>query len=882
LSTWRSPERGDEIQKCVAQSVAMTVTVGTRLGPYEIIAPIGSGGMGEVFRAHDARLGREVAVKALRPDALGDRERVFRFAREARLVGGLNHPNVLAVFDVGEHAGSPYLVTELLEGDTLRSQMQGGPLPPRKALGFAIQIAHGLAAAHEKGVIHRDLKPENLFVTVDERLKILDFGLAKREAITPASDDGEEDTVPGVLIGTVHYMSPEQVAGDLVDHRSDLFAFGIVLFEMLAGERPFSGQFGVDVLQSILRATPPKLPERSTPWPPGLQDVILHCLEKRPEQRFQSARDLAFQLELILGAMTSGTSSPGRPAVQAVEPPKAGPRRRGVVLAGLGLGVLALGGGAAAVVSRVSRRDPPTYQRITFGRGTVHSARFASDGRTLVYSAAWEGAPSELFLLRPGASEARPLGLPRAHLVSLSRSDDIALLNAPTDLTAFSHIGTLARVPFSGGTPRPLATGVVEADWTPSGELAVVRQVGGTVRLELPVGQVLYQTNGSISHARVSPKGDLIAFIDHPVMGDDAGEVAVVDLRGEKRVLTRSWLSAQGLAWNGREIWFTADPNGVSRSLWAVTLSGELRAVARAPGMFTLLDISAEGRVLFTRELLRSSVTVRAPGAEAEQDLSWLDFSTPSGLSRDGRKLSFFESGEGGGTRYATYVRATDGTPAIKLGEGALGAISPNGEWVATLPSIPEGKVLLLPTGPGEPRPLSLPLAGLQRVWWPKDGHLLLAGNEEGGPVRHFLYDLVAGSLRPVTPPGVVNRVAAQPQSPDGQLLVAQQLDGRYALFPVEGGGAPRLLPGLLEGEEPFAWTQDGEALLVLRRTQYPVKVHRVRITDGERSLWRELSPADRAGAKAIHYLGVAAGADAYVYSFVRHLSDLYLAEGLR
>jgi eukaryotic-like serine/threonine-protein kinase len=294
----------------------MTLPAGSKLGPYEILAPLGAGGMGEVYRARDTRLGREVAVKVLPASFSQDADRLRRFEQEARAASALNHPNILTIHDVGQQDGAPYVVTELLEGDTLRGRLAGGPMSPRRALEHALQIARGLAAAHDRGIVHRDLKPENVFVTRDGRVKILDFGLAKLTEPAGVSSQTNLPTAapatdPGIVLGTLGYMAPEQVRGKPADARSDLFAFGAILYEMLAGRRAFHGDTAADTMSAILTKEPPELSATNRSVSPGLDRVVRHCLEKDPERRFHSAHDLAFDLEAL-----SDASGPLPPAVR--------------------------------------------------------------------------------------------------------------------------------------------------------------------------------------------------------------------------------------------------------------------------------------------------------------------------------------------------------------------------------------------------------------------------------------------------------------------------------------------------------------------------------------------------------------------------------------
>ena len=528
----------------------MHLTTGTRLGPYEITAPLGAGGMGEVYRANDSRLGREVAVKILPASFADDAERLRRFEQEARAAGALNHPNILGVFDIGSHQGAPYIVSELLDGDTLRTRIGDSPLPHRKAIDYAAQIAKGLAAAHDKGIVHRDLKPDNVFVTRDGRVKILDFGLAKVtqagvavEAETALAHAGPQ-TGAGTVLGTVGYMSPEQVRGQAVDHRSDIFSFGVVLYEMLTGRRAFHGDSAVETMNAILKADPAPLGDQGQPLPPALDRIVLHCLEKNPEERFQSARDVAFDIE-ALSAVSSQV---------AAETPAS---NRWRWLRPAAVAALAVAGGAALFLAgrTTARSAAPTFQPLTFRHGSVSFARFAPDGRTIIYAANWEGGPLEIYSTQLGSPESRPLGL-RADLQAVSRNGEMAVL-----LDQPGRDSVLARVPIGGGAPREVLENVRSADWGPDGEsLAVLRTEGGRDRLEFPIGRVLYKARGWLSNVSVSPEGDRVAFFEHPVAIDNRGDVVVVDLKGTRTTISSGWEDLFGAHWtpDGREVWFSA------------------------------------------------------------------------------------------------------------------------------------------------------------------------------------------------------------------------------------------------------------------------------------------------------------------------------------
>src|SRR5512140_2318299 len=493
---------------------AMPLVQDSLLGPYKILEMIGEGGMGAVYRAHDTRLGRDVAVKILTAVTLEDRERLTRFEQEARTTGMLNHPNLLTVYDIGNAGGTPYIVSELLQGETLRDRLARGPLPPRKAVDAALQMALGLTAAHEKGIVHRDLKPENIFLTRDGRLKILDFGIAKLTA--RAGNDGPTfkmaATEPGMVLGTVGYMAPEQVRGEVIDQRADIFAFGAIVYEMLTGRRAFKRDSAIETLSAILKEEPPEVSEILPTVPSSLDRLVRRCLEKDREVRFQTARDLAFNLETLSTMSVQGTLSgtptllpprenrvvgdpaaslrtsaptaalrpPGiatptaattamRTGMTAARPHAPQQKRVSPLLLAL-LFLVAIAGAGFGGWYLANRMRPvygePLYQRMTFRRGEVRSARFSPDGETIVYGAAWDGRPSEIFIGNRQTPDARALGIADAEVLAVSKSTELAILLRRDRLT---NLGTLARMPLAGGTPRELADGVLQADWSPDG-----------------------------------------------------------------------------------------------------------------------------------------------------------------------------------------------------------------------------------------------------------------------------------------------------------------------------------------------------------------------------------------------------------------------------
>jgi Tol biopolymer transport system component len=859
----------------------MTLSAGARLGPYEILAPLGAGGMGEVYRARDERLKRDVAIKVLPASFSTDADRLRRFEQEAQAAGVLNHPNVTAVYDIGTHEGALYVVTELLEGGTLRSRLASGPLSTRRAIEYAVQIAHGLAAAHEKGIVHRDLKPENLFVTKDGRLKILDFGLAKlthpEKPGVPLTEIPTQSagTEPGIVLGTVGYMSPEQVRGRPADVRSDIFAFGAILYEMLSGRRAFQGDTSADTMTAILTKDPPDLAQANREIPPELDRIVRHCLEKNAPERFQSAQDIAFDLEALSGISGAG-------AVAAVPAPVA---RRARLLPILVSAAVVLGAVVGLLAGkRVWDRPPPSFHQLTFRRGQVDSARFAPDGRTILYSASWEGKPVEVFTSQVETPESRRFGLLGATLLAVSRSGELAVSLGSRVASAAIHTGMLARMSIAGGAaPREVLEGVQWADWAPDGEsLAIVRDVGPVNRLEYPIGTLLYQTTGWISHPRVSPRGDRIAFLDHPVKNDDGGMVAVVDRKGNRETLSKVFAGLQGLAWSpsGNEVWFTGAVFGI-RNLYSVTPSGRERVRARLAGTLTLHDIARDGRILLGRETWRVGAFGVFSGEEKERDLSWLDWSLARDLSLDGKTFLFGEEGEGGGAGYSAYLRQTDGSPPVRLGEGAPESLSPDRKWALTIVHpLSDTQLVAYPTGAGELKRFSRDGLELKIADWSPDGkRIVFSASEPGRGVRIYMRDFFEGKPRPVTPEGY--QMFRHGVSPDGRSVIATGPDQRVYLYPL-GGGEPTLLPGSIPGDIPDRWTTDGHAVYVHRRDQMPAKVFLLDVTTGRKELWKELIPADAAGVTQISIVLPTADRRSCVYSYLRQLSDLYVVEGLR
>jgi eukaryotic-like serine/threonine-protein kinase len=855
----------------------MTLSPGVRLGPYEIVSPLGAGAMGAVYRSRDSRLGRQVAIKVLPAGSLTDEEARLRFEQEVKAAGALNHPNVLSVFDTGVQEGLPYVVSELLEGETLRKRLAAGLLTIRKALDYAVQIARGLAAAHDKGIVHRDLKPENLFVTRDGQVKILDFGLAKRAQrgegwqSTGSLTIDHALTEPGIVLGTLGYMSPEQIQGIATDARSDIFAFGLVLYEMLSGHRAFRRETPGETMAAILKDDPQELVRLRPEIPPALERIVSRCLEKRPEERFQSARDIAFAIEALSGLPG------GLPKVAAMG--GAGARRR----RGLALGAaLASAFGLVFFVGRSTAPvRVPEFKRLTLHRGPVRFARFGPDGRSVVYSAASRIGPPLIFSTGLESPEPKALGLPPAVVLSISAAGQMALrLSRDADPSS----GTLAELSLAAtGSPREILDGVQDASWAPDGRrLCVLKAAGGAgQRLEFPIGEVVYRPARNIESPRVAPTGDRIAFTD----GDS---VQVIDTAGKNlATLTSQPGHVHGLAWSpaGTEVWFTAG-DAWNSGLYAVTLGGRQRLVYRLPGDATLEDISPAGQILLTHGFEHFGVGVLPAGETSERELTGFTRPRIAALHPDGKTLLVVdddERGRGG----SVYLRRADGSPSQRLGDGQACDLSPDGQWALVLVPGAPARLSLLSTDSGEPR--SLPLGRIEPVWgafFPDGGRLLVLGREPGQEAQLFVQGLDEPAPVAMTPEGfhlpeaVLDLGPPAAISPDGKLVAAMGPGSKLFILSLEHA-EPREVPGL-ELVVPVRWTADGKGLYVRSRGEAAGRLLRVDPWTGDRELWKDLVPPDPTGVTLVGGIRVTADGRSYAYAYTRQLLDLYLVEGLQ
>jgi len=819
--------------------------------------------MAQVYRARDTRLGRDVALKVVSEVLGADGPLRERFEREARMAGSLSHPNVVALYDVGFQDGKPYLVTELLRGETLRERIARGPIPLATALEWAAQMAQGLAAAHDRGIVHRDLKLENVFVTRDGHVKLLDFGIAKlaeaaREPhglMEATGAHSEWSTGTGIVLGTPGYMSPEQVRGDAVDARTDFFSLGALLYEMLAGRQAFPAGSVVESGYAVLHAEPEPLP---ADVPPAVAQVVRRCLEKDPARRFQSARDLAFHLEHL----RSPTGSTGPAEAESDSGAGRHLRRWLWPLVGV-VGALAAAGVTYFAV-RATPRPTPSVERMTFRRGTVWAGRFTPEER-VVYSATWGAEPEKLFTQTPGSTDTLALEVPTARLLAISPQGELAV-----GLNKRGMGGTLAVVPGAGGVPREVTENVLAADWSRTGELAVVRYVDGRSRLEYPLGTPLFESTGLIAYPRVSPAGDVVAFWSMP-NANEPNELLLVDRKGAVRDLLEAQIS--GLAWapSGKEVWFTE-----GSAMWASPLSHSRRLVYQGISAMKLEDISRDGKVLVNVDDEREEIAFVPPGQQREMELPWLSAISNciAGLSDDGRNLvlTYFPTI----FKPVTYLRPTDGSAALKLGPGAALAFSPDEKWVLVSSS---GELWLLPIGVGVPKKLPVEGFNFGLARWLRDGKRLVASAQRKGETqwRLFLVQLEGGA-----PTLLVDGPLAFQVSRDNRFVAVLGSDEIVTLYSLEGG-PPLPLPELGKLSIPIGWTSDGQLWVRAWQASRESKSHLQRYDIPSRSVVEERSvgPADLTGLAGIEDMSITPDSRSIAFQYVRRLDVLYLLDGL-
>jgi len=842
------------------------------LGSYRIVDKLGEGGMGEVWRGRDDRLNRTVAIKILPPDMSNDGPRRARFTQEAKALAALNHPNILSIFDFGEDAGQVFIVSELVDGESLRGMVDRGPIAPRKAIEIAVQIADGLAAAHSLQVVHRDLKPENVMVTRSGQVKLLDFGLAKQATVTEGDQTASIAlSVPGTVMGTAGYMSPEQVRGEPVDTRSDIFSFGCVLYEMLAGKRAFKAPSGVETMHAILHAEPDGFNE-DTKMPTALAEIVRRCMEKQPSQRFQSAADLAFALRAINTATTVF-----QPAL--IEAPKRIERRWFWPMIGA-LATLALIGAVFLLRDRFVKREASQYQRLTFRKGYITRARFTPDAHSVVYGGVFDNGHQRTYLAIPGNPDSRDLELP----------DDLSL-EAVSSLQqlAFTNGYTLSVASLSGGQMRPLLDRVLAADWSPDGSsMAVLRSVNNVARLEYPIGNVLVdKIDYPQEMLRISPDGSRVVYANYG--SGSSIRLFVVDKSGKRTplgVVSGQSTSSEdaSLSWSpeGDEVWFRSFDTAESGIIYAVDMKGKRRVALNLPSRVKLYDIARDGQVLIGAGSSSVGILAAEAGDNTPHDLSCLDSGTVRDISRDGEWILANVSGEAGGRKGAVYLRKMDGSAPLRIADGHAFVISPDAKTISGYVQNSEGRrrFLLFPTGAGEEVETRAPGLGLTVVvgWLPGPRHYLVQGAYPGKKDQCFNWDADRGTVKAVCPES-----DSEPQmllSPDGKLVLVRNFGVSTNIYSVEGG-PPQAVKGIGEHDDIVGWRSDNRSVYVrpARDDQrfFPVSI--VELASGKVSPWKELRPTQP--VLEVHDLHISPDG-AYAYSYVLASSDLYLARGLR
>jgi Tol biopolymer transport system component len=606
--------------------------------------------------------------------------------------------------------------------------------------------------------------------------------------------------------------------------------------------------------------------------PPALERVVHRCLAKDPAERWQTARDLGWELKRIAqeGAHVASLQRE---------------RKSRTLLVGalLGAGVVAavtLG----AWILKPDEASLPSYQRLTFRRGIISSARFAPDGDTVVYSATWDARPYELFLTRLGSTESRSLGTTDARILSVSSTGEMAILQGPQSFSG--GLGTLAHASLAGGLPREVLESVAEADWSRDGALAVVTRRPGAMVLEFPIGTKLHEAR-TIWSMRVSPNGDRVAFFESDAPGvGTTGMLVVVDRSSKSTTLAKP-LMALGLAWSprGDEVWFTGARSDGPPSIRAVSLSGKERVVERVPSPLRIDDISRDGRVLVMKGVNLGGINCLVPGEVRERELGWLEGARVEGLSADNRTL-LFGAMQGSWTP-GVYIRATDGSPAVRLGDGHPESLSPDGKWVlARAPGASTAwgrEWALVPAGAGSPR--LLPRGAITRLvdgaWLPDGKRVVFSAIEEGQRPRVYVQDVETGRMQPITPEGV--QIPEKAATPDGQSVLAL-LGGKWFLYRIEGG-EPRPLSMLGSGDVPLQWSADGRFVYVARRADGfvpPAVIERLDISNGRREPWKTLAPSDLVGVEYLDPPVITPDGRAYCYSYARRHQELYVVEGLK
>jgi len=812
----------------------MALTSGSKLGPYEIQSPLGAGGMGEVYRAKDTRLGRDVALKILPPSFARETDRLRRFEQEARAVAALNHPNILAIHDIGQHEGSPFLVSELLEGESLAATLDRGALPQRKTIEYGVQIAQGLAAAHEKGIVHRDLKPENIFVTKDGRIKILDFGLAKLAQKAGSGSDevtlATERTAAGVVMGTASYMAPEQVRGEAADPRTDIFAFGAVLYEMLSGVRAFRRDTPAETMTAVLKDDPPELSDPVRLVSPALERIVRRCLEKHPEQRFQSARDLSFALSALSGTETSGI---GRAAAAPVTP------RRTTILLWLSA-ALALAAVAAGTWWVARRPQPATRMQFALAvpdEMSISHMALSRDGSMLVFVAPEESsALPMLFVQRVGSASVTPLPGTQGASYPFWSPDDAYV--------GFFANGKLQKMAISGGTPQVLASALAGrgGSWGSKGVIIYAPDpnspierinVDGTGRATVTQG---LRTDWDQTHRwpLFLPDGDHFLFWAGNfgnLKDDRSSGIYLSSLEGKERKLLVLCHSSFGF--DAHNLFYADDQRqlvNIPFDAAAGTVSGSTSVVANAVGFqpstyWSAFTIAQNGTMIYNTSV----------GA-AQSALIWMDRSgkelgqigeaaimcNPT-LSPDGRRVAVDISDQKA-NNVDIWIESTSGAANSRFtfdpSEEVVGVWSRDGSTIAYRIGDAEGASLVLKPASGlehERKRLTVnhSMDDIFPNSWSLDDHQVLCTHQTSSGYYLELVPVAAGD-----PKRFLTGAGSQTNgqiSPDGKWVTyASDESGNWEIYVTSfPGAAGKWQVSRGGGEEP-RWRGDGKEIFYI------------------------------------------------------------------
>ncbi len=837
---------------------------------YRLERELGQGGMATVYLAQDLKHERQVAIKVLRPE-LAAVIGAERFLREIKTIATLQHPHILGLIDSGEVQGTAYYVMPFVEGESLRDRLtREKQLPVAEAVRLATEVAGALDYAHRHGIIHRDIKPENVLLH-DGSALVADFGIA----LAVSKTGGTRMTETGMSLGTPHYMSPEQAMGEReITPRSDVYALGVVTYELLLGEPPFTGTSAQAITGKMMTEMPARLIPRRRTIPPAVENAVLKALERVPADRFPTAAEFG-------RALTGELPVPPPPAAEVAG---RGRRATALPLLAVGLSVAMASGVLLGRIVAKSPSEPPVFLQRTFARQATLAARFGPDGQTIIYSAARIGVVPRVYLIRPDAVHSEPIGPDSAMLLDVSRTGELLVLTQAANRAFRYFEGTLARMPLNGGAPRELLTGVADASWNPaSQDYAIIRTAVTHDEVEYPPGTVRYVGKAWLSDLRFGSDGRTLEFLEHPQVDDDRGHFVRLDLDRGRARSGPEFLTIQGLVplpgRNGLLVSGTpvSESDG-SNAIYQVRDTTAQLTLA-VPGDVLLLDRNDKGEWLVARldNLIR---TMRHhPERGSDQDESWLNRSPDPVISPDGRLLAMSDQSPEAGPSYQVMLRRPGSSDPVRLGPGYPLEFSRDGRWLlAAHPSDSAGvRVVLYPLGPGAEQEVRLP--GLVHDGTtPRflgGGAMIACGQRGNAPSRCYRSSLRGDSVLPLTPDG--SRLALP--SPDGRILFVVPDSGTPYLWTIPAGPA---LParGLGDADLPLRWAPDGRSVWVSSAMAVPLNIDAVDPWSGRRTTMLSIDPSEKQGLFGL--LGATVADDARHYAYVRweYQSTLFLVRG--